>query len=209
MSDKDPKDKRNTEPLPEIDESQIKRKDDTDDDDDLKKDADETLSLKDVARSRRRKDKNDDSDFVQKTTVISRDNPILRRALSHQAGQDATDEEADEIPMSEEIEIVLVIRGMVERIPMREGIIYKVGRYELGMKNDDEIDLTPYGATDRGVSRLHAQMFIEDGVLHVEDLGSTNGTYLGGKRLEPNTPTPLKKGDEVLFGRLAVQVMFR
>ena len=37
----------------------------------------------------------------------------------------------------------------------------------------------------------------------VTDYGSTNGTYLNGIRLKPNTPYPLKKGDSLKVSRLS------
>lgn len=37
----------------------------------------------------------------------------------------------------------------------------------------------------------------------VMDYGSTNGTYLNGVRLKPNTPYPLKKGDSLKVSRLS------
>ncbi len=37
----------------------------------------------------------------------------------------------------------------------------------------------------------------------VMDYGSTNGTYLNGIRLKPNTPYPIKKGDTLKISRLS------
>ncbi|HMP06019.1 MAG TPA: FHA domain-containing protein, partial [Lacipirellulaceae bacterium] len=34
------------------------------------------------------------------------------------------------------------------------------------------------------VSNAHAELCIVDGVLHVRDLGSTNGTFINGERIE-------------------------
>jgi pSer/pThr/pTyr-binding forkhead associated (FHA) protein len=106
-------------------------------------------------------------------------------------------------------EVLLLIRGMVERVIMNENKAYTLGRFDMGAKGDDEIDLTPYGAQDRGVSRHHAVLHLEGDHLYLTDLGSTNGTYVSGDRLVENTPTIVHKGDEVLLGRLAVQIMFR
>jgi hypothetical protein len=48
------------------------------------------------------------------------------------------------------------------------------------------------------VSRLHARVFVREGVLVIEDLGSTNGTYVNGVRLiGPQTLTP---GDVIGLG---------
>lgn len=146
-------------------------------------------------------------DFIQKTTVLSRNNPILKRALSNQLSGENGDDEDDE-KLTGKRELLLIIRTMTERLTIEENKRYKLGRFDLGPTADDEIDLTPYGAQDRGVSRIHAEIHIEKGVLYVTDLESTNGTYLGGSKLMPNESRALRKGDELLLGRLAVQIMF-
>ncbi|MBS2020797.1 MAG: FHA domain-containing protein [Deltaproteobacteria bacterium] len=51
---------------------------------------------------------------------------------------------------------------------------------------------------DREVSRKHSELDFEGGQWVVKDLGSSNGTYVNGKRIFG--PTALKEGDEVLIG---------
>lgn len=106
-------------------------------------------------------------------------------------------------------ELLLVVRGMVERmsIPYQGSIV--LGRVDLRVKVRPDVDLTPYGALERGVSREHVRLHIDKDHLFVTDLNSTNGTFLGGKRLEPNIATQIRKGDELLIGRLPVQILFR
>lgn len=53
---------------------------------------------------------------------------------------------------------------------------------------------------DGRVSRRHAQVVSENGVLAVEDLGSTNGTLVNGEKLEPHTQRTLGSGDKVSLG---------
>ena len=53
---------------------------------------------------------------------------------------------------------------------------------------------------DGRVSRRHAQVVSENGVLAIEDLGSTNGTLVNGEKLEPNTQRPLASGDKISLG---------
>src|SRR5262245_28658258 len=43
---------------------------------------------------------------------------------------------------------------------------------------------------DSSVSRLHARLHVAR-VVRVEDLGSANGTRIGGSRLRANQPTPI------------------
>lgn len=56
-----------------------------------------------------------------------------------------------------------------------------------------------------GVSRRHARVVIAGDAAVLEDLGSTNGTWLRGERV--TTPTPLHDGDEIRLG--PVPVVFR
>jgi FHA domain-containing protein len=52
------------------------------------------------------------------------------------------------------------------------------------------------------VSRRHARISLADGKYFVEDLGSTNGTFVNrGKRLSPGTRQPLADGDEIIVGK--------
>jgi DNA-binding winged helix-turn-helix (wHTH) protein len=54
------------------------------------------------------------------------------------------------------------------------------------------------------VSRRHARILIEEGLPILEDLGSKNGTYLRGERIQ--APTRLSDGDEFRLGRVRVQL---
>jgi adenylate cyclase len=51
---------------------------------------------------------------------------------------------------------------------------------------------------DREVSRKHSQIDLEDGEYVLRDLGSSNGTYVNGKRIFG--PTVLREGDQVVIG---------
>ena len=59
---------------------------------------------------------------------------------------------------------------------------------------------------DSKVSRKHAQLVSEDGVITVEDLGSTNGTLVNGDRLDSGSKRELNKGDTVSFGGVEVKL---
>lgn len=52
------------------------------------------------------------------------------------------------------------------------------------------------------VSRRHARISVRDGNYLIEDLGSTNGTFVNrGRRLAPGDRYPLKDGDEIIVGK--------
>ena len=54
---------------------------------------------------------------------------------------------------------------------------------------------------DPEVSRRHTQISFQEGRYIIEDLGSTNGTFVNGRRL--NAPTPLHNGDVIEMGEAA------
>ena len=52
------------------------------------------------------------------------------------------------------------------------------------------------------VSRRHAEIRLTDDGWVVEDLGSSNGTYIGGQRIE--NPHSIGLGDEIGFGKFSI-----
>ena len=57
---------------------------------------------------------------------------------------------------------------------------------------------------DTYVSQLHARVFRRDGHLFVEDLGSTNGTYLNRQKV--SGPMPLRRGDALQVGQTVLEL---
>ena len=58
---------------------------------------------------------------------------------------------------------------------------------------------------DTFVSQLHARVFRRDGQLFVEDLGSTNGTFLNRRKV--SSPAPLKRGDRLQMGKTVMELV--
>ncbi len=103
--------------------------------------------------------------------------------------------------------IVLEIEGERLTVPVAE--IVTVGR--VSDVPDDarpDVDLSSFGAGDKGVSRKHIKIKRKNILVYVADLGSTNGTLLNGRRLIPNAERLLRNGDELQLGRLKVKVKF-
>ena len=59
-------------------------------------------------------------------------------------------------------------------------------------------------ADDTFVSQLHARVFRRDGDLFVEDLGSTNGTYLNKRKV--TAAAAMRKGDKLQVGKTTMEV---
>jgi pSer/pThr/pTyr-binding forkhead associated (FHA) protein len=58
--------------------------------------------------------------------------------------------------------------------------------------------------TDDYASNRHARVSLQDGMWIVEDLGSTNGTYLGSHKLDG--PAPLEPGVPLRIGRTVLEL---
>jgi pSer/pThr/pTyr-binding forkhead associated (FHA) protein len=56
---------------------------------------------------------------------------------------------------------------------------------------------------------LHAVLKRKGAQVHVMDLGSSNGTYLNGKRLKPNVEQTLQHGDLLSLGKLKIQILLK
>jgi pSer/pThr/pTyr-binding forkhead associated (FHA) protein len=57
---------------------------------------------------------------------------------------------------------------------------------------------------DNYVSQLHARVFTRDGTVWVEDLGSTNGTYVNDRRV--SSPLAVRRGDQLKVGSTVLEL---
>jgi diguanylate cyclase (GGDEF)-like protein len=79
------------------------------------------------------------------------------------------------------------------------------GGSRLGRSADNTIQLP-----DPSISRYHAFLGADDeGQVRLTDLGSTNGTFLNGRRLPENTPVRVQDGDRLQFGATVVVKFIR
>jgi pSer/pThr/pTyr-binding forkhead associated (FHA) protein len=84
---------------------------------------------------------------------------------------------------------------------------YIIGRE--GLENDPpDVNLSAYGAREKGVSRKHALLRVDRRQLLLIDLGSSNGTWLNGAQLTANEPVRLESGDEIRLGKFPLRVRF-
>jgi hypothetical protein len=73
------------------------------------------------------------------------------------------------------------------------------GQVQIGRAEACQIKLD-----DTYVSTFHARIFNRDGSWFVEDLGSTNGTYLNQRRV--TSPVELQAGDRVKIGKTTLEL---
>jgi pSer/pThr/pTyr-binding forkhead associated (FHA) protein len=90
---------------------------------------------------------------------------------------------------------------VVAEPPEARGRIYDLGDTEVTIGRAAGCTVT---VDDTFVSQLHARVFARDGQLMVEDLGSTNGTYLNRRRV--TGPMVVQHGDKVQVGNTVLEV---
>lgn len=84
-----------------------------------------------------------------------------------------------------------------------------MGRMDPQFAPEHFLDLSPYQAHTKGVSRMHAAISQMGHTLMLTDLGSTNGTFLNEQRLMPNQPRILRDGDMIRLGHLVMYARFK
>jgi serine/threonine-protein kinase len=79
-----------------------------------------------------------------------------------------------------------------------------IGRADKINQEFPDIDLAPHEGMARGVSRLHARLHRRGNAWAVEDAGSSNGTFLNGRRISPGEELLLREGDRLRCGQLVL-----
>jgi hypothetical protein len=70
------------------------------------------------------------------------------------------------------------------------------GAWTIGRASENDLVIS-----DGTVSSRHARLEAQPGVLTVTDIGSSNGTFVNGVRLQPYAPAPLRAGDHLQLGQ--------
>jgi pSer/pThr/pTyr-binding forkhead associated (FHA) protein len=90
--------------------------------------------------------------------------------------------------------------GSGVRLEVESADSITVGRRDPVTGIQPSVDLTELDQ-ERSVSRRHAKLERRAGRLYlVEDLGTTNGTFLNGERIAPGKPLEVGSGDLLRFG---------
>lgn len=105
------------------------------------------------------------------------------------------DERADACPSEGTQRLVLIVLSGVQ---VGQRFVLGRGRAMIGREAAADIVIE-----DEGVSREHAVVANRDGSCRVEDLGSTNGVFVNGERIEATT---LEPGDRVGVGATTLEL---
>jgi pSer/pThr/pTyr-binding forkhead associated (FHA) protein len=107
-------------------------------------------------------------------------------------------------PNEPELTLMIVTPQGLKPITLPYGQHLILGRSDA--KNTPYVDLAPYGGLELGVSREHAVIDYSLDAAAITDLGSTNGTYLNSKKLQPFQTRILRYGDELRLSKLIIYI---
>ena len=145
---------------------------------------------------------------ARKNAVISRniqkDTEYKKDIQSNAIGESPYEEYGQEVDfLSKETDRKTVYLGDMlakkEYVLVGENREYKLDTFPFLIGKDKE--RVTLALKDRSISRIHARFLLEDGILYLEDLHSTNGTYLNDLLLEPHVRMKVKRGDFLQFGK--------
>jgi len=108
-----------------------------------------------------------------------------------------------------DLELEPGIPGSLQVCDSKRTICFPEGQFEAVIGRRDpyanyhpDIDLADEGAAQKGVSRQHACITYRDAQVYIEDLGSSNGTYVNQRQLKAKQPHRLHDRDTIWLGHL-------
>ncbi len=126
---------------------------------------------------------NDFDSKSDRTAILGLDQETINRELQKAKEQPAC---------------IILIRGNPQ------GHRYFITADEMIIGRDPSADIS---ITDPSISRKHAKVTREGTGVKIEDLGSSNGTAINGKKLEPGNVVKLEKEDLVKLGNSIVKYL--
>lgn len=146
---------------------------------------------------------------VQCGTYLPSGGPLRTEPLPEQEGGRPArprHEGGDQADQPRTIKIEVTVMNTGRKILLSADREILVGRLDAAHGIFPELDMTADGGLEHGVSRRHARIYTRDGTCFVEDLDSTNGTFLNGERITPYLPYAFHDGDSLTFGTMRQQI---
>ncbi len=105
-------------------------------------------------------------------------------------------------------EVVLELLDMNQKLHVEPRGHVSLGRADEESHWQPTVDLTPYGAVEQGVSRVHADLYFEGEQVFLLEVGSANGTRVNGKKVYLGNAEQIHDGDIVELGQMRVRISF-
>lgn len=110
-------------------------------------------------------------------------------------------------PQLKKQDLAIFVMDEAEPMHLHEVDVIVLGRESDGLQGYD-LKLASYGPLELGISRRHAQISWENSSFWLEDLRSTNGTWLNQERIAAGKAYKLEPADKVWIGPLKLMVCF-
>lgn len=98
----------------------------------------------------------------------------------------------------------LVVAASGAQMPLAGKQEFLIGREDPIGNVFPDADLGPHGGDTGGVSRRHAKIVVRGNQPYIEDLNSTNGTWVNKVKVQPGQPAPLTDGAEIRLGKVVL-----
>lgn len=151
---------------------------------------------------------NQDTKRDNTTFDLTSDAAAALRMFTTQQGQPQTDKLNEISFFTPGTELTLEIYGVPKPIKVTIDDEIVIGRSDSVTGYMPDVDLTPFGAYRLGLSRRHIILKCKERQLFLIDLGSRNGTYLNGIRLEPHAIRALHNTDDLQLGKLSLRLIY-
>jgi hypothetical protein len=128
----------------------------------------------------------------------------VSRIIKRSSGSQASGSQRREAPVNAKRGLVLsgaAANGKLVSFPLEVAALEGQG-ISLGR----DAALVDYSIDDDLISRRHARFTYADGKVRIEDLNSTNGTFVNGRQVAGFMPVDMNVGDSVRVGNLTLAV---
>jgi type VI secretion system FHA domain protein len=98
--------------------------------------------------------------------------------------------------------LVVTLTGSKEAAPSEHAV--QKDQTLIGRQSGNDIVLPD---NEKRVSSKHSRIDRAGGGLQISDLGSTNGTFVNDRKIEPNSPVDIKNGDKISIGLYQLKVV--
>lgn len=106
----------------------------------------------------------------------------------------------------DKVHLRIEVQGWADPLEVMFALEAVIGRKDPMLAFTPEIDLTSFGGYQMGISRKHAAIRRKGDQLELVDLGSRNGTFLNGKKIESNQSAILTHHDEIRLGKIILTI---
>ena len=135
-----------------------------------------------------------------KTDRVPRDQ--IRKAIAHLSRGN------NQEVFGDREEIHMIVNGVTGYIDMQGKQYFTIGRQDETTMTGVDLDLSDFGEDALSVSRNHARISIVNKRLYITDLGSTNGTFVNGRKIRPDRPVLIHQDQVITVGKINITILF-